>query len=299
MATRKSSNRFSNFTILGLTISHLLAYHYGSVSNRFTNIYATTSSLEDAKWTSIDADAAADTEAVANAEALTKTAVFDEIRQIVYKEAIAPRPHQQRNKFTLEGWERGTGGLDDADRLTLGDLYYNANSVFEYGLGESTLIAAHTGVPRYAGIDSDAEWVAQARKNSKLDHFRFNFADIGAIQAWGNPIDESLTKIQYNYQLAPLVLEDEPFDVYLVDGRYRVACACMSFLHAMKTGGNMELVRVGVHDNAETGRGYGILKNVADVVVENNKLWVYKLKKSTTEKDLFDLWKELRATVTR
>lgn len=85
--------------------------------------------------------------------------------------------------------------MDDADRLTLGDLYYNANSVFEYGLGESTLIAAHTGVPRYAGIDSDAEWVAQARKNSKLDHFRFNFADIGAIQAWGNPIDESLINL--------------------------------------------------------------------------------------------------------
>ena len=94
-------------------------------------------------------------------------------------------------------------------------------------------------------------------------------------------------------------MEDEPFDVYLVDGRYRVACACMSFLHAMKTGGNMELVQVGVHDNDETARGYGILKNVADLVIKNKKLWVYKLKKSTTEKDLFDLWKDLRAMVKR
>ena len=39
-------------------------------------------------------------------------------------------------------------------------------------------------------IDSNAEWVVQARKNSKLDHFRFNFADIGAIKAWGYPKDD-------------------------------------------------------------------------------------------------------------
>ena len=77
--------------------------------------------------------------------------------------------------------------------------------------------------------------------------------------------------------MAPLDLEDEPFDVYIVDGRYRVACACISFLHALKTGGNMESVRVGIHDNHEEERRYGILRDVADVVVENHKLWVYKL----------------------
>ena len=76
--------------------------------------------------------------------------------------------------------------------------------------------------------------------------------------------------------MAPLDLEDEPFDVYIVDGRYRVACACISFLHALKTGGNMESVRVGIHDNHEEERRYGILRDVADVVVENHKLWVYK-----------------------
>jgi len=73
----------------------------------------------------------------------------------------------------------------------------------------------------------------------------------------------------------------------------------MSFLHAMKTGGNMELVRVGVHDNDSIWRGYGILKNVADLVIKNKKLWVYKLKKSTTEKDIFDIWNDLRAHVKR
>ena len=234
---------------------------------------------------------------------------FDDIRQILYKEAIKPvGSSASRSKFSLEGWNRGSGGLDDADRVTLGDLYLNAQSVFEYGLGESTLIAAHTGVPRYSGIDSDAMWVSQARENSKLEHFRFNFADIGTSKAWGRPQNPLLQKIQYNYQIAPLVVEDESFDVYLLDGRYRVACACVSFLHAIKTGGNMDTVRVGVHDNDGNHvarrhhdvRNYDVLTTVADVImIKNSKLWTYKLKNDTTEEDLYNLWDASRSKISR
>jgi hypothetical protein len=70
---------------------------------------------------------------------------FDVIKETLYKEA-SKAAKNTRKKFTLDGWERGTGGLDDDDRLVLGELYYNATSVFEYGLGESTRIAAATGV---------------------------------------------------------------------------------------------------------------------------------------------------------
>jgi len=219
-----NSSRFSNLTILGLAISHQFVYHLGLSSSYVSTTLFTSKNC--ARTTNMIA-------AGNDAQNLTMTA-FDEFRQIVYKEAI--KPHLiNRNKFSLEGWKRVTGGLDDADRKASGDLYYSASSVFEYGLGESTLIAAHTGVPRYADVDSDAKWAAQAREKSKLNHFRFNFADISETGLFGNPLDESFQKIQYDYQLAPLVLEDEPFDVYLVDGRYRVACACVSFLHAMKT----------------------------------------------------------------
>eukprot|EP00979_Chaetoceros_neogracilis_P015764 scaffold6491_cov133-Chaetoceros_neogracile.AAC.1 len=85
---------------------------------------------------------------------------FDDIRQMLYKEAIKPvGSSANRSEFTLEGWNWGSGGpggLDDADRVT-------------------------------PGIDNDAVWVSQARDNSKLEHFRFNFADVGASKAWGIP----------------------------------------------------------------------------------------------------------------
>jgi hypothetical protein len=107
-----------------------------------------------------------------------------------------------------------------------------------------------------------------------------------------------LQKIQYNYQIAPLVLEDEPFDVYLVDGRYRVACACVSFLHAIKTGGNMDTVRGGTPDNDKNQAGmrhYDVLTTVADVMIKNSKLWMYKIKNDTTEEDLYNLWDTSRS----
>ena len=223
---------------------------------------------------------------------LEKTNKFDAIANQIYKEANVAPEELKRSNFTLDGWERGTGGLDDADRLTIGKLYKEANSVFEFGLGESTYIASFVNVPRYAGVDSDAKWVSDARDTvakKKNTHFRFHFADIGMTKAWGTPANESLQKIKYNYQVQSLFSEMQPFDVYMVDGRYRVACACMSFLHAMKYGANMEKVRVLVHDN-DAKRGYEVLQQIADLEIRNTKLWVYKLKPSVMEDDIANMY---------
>lgn len=67
-------------------------------------------------------------------------------------------------KFDLSKWTTRTGGgLTDEDRIMLGSYYGSANSVFEWGLGESSYIAGHLNVPRYAGVDSDAGWVSSTR----------------------------------------------------------------------------------------------------------------------------------------
>ena len=66
-----------------------------------------------------------------------RISMFDNISMEMYKLASGARvPQHNRHKFTLNGWERGTGGLDDADRELLGEIYRNATSVFEFGLGE-------------------------------------------------------------------------------------------------------------------------------------------------------------------
>eukprot|EP00980_Cylindrotheca_fusiformis_P018632 scaffold6189_cov101-Cylindrotheca_fusiformis.AAC.7 len=170
---------------------------------------------------------------------------FDLVKDITYELASAPATHvRQIVAFDPDkNMTSGTGGLDDNDRATLYELYGNADSVFEWGLGESTDIAAQLGVPRYSGIDSHPKWVAQARKQAAargMKHFRFAFADIGVTGDWGKTYDKKLPKVVYNYQIQPLVGEDKPFDVYLIDGRFRIACFCIAILHALARGGDME-----------------------------------------------------------
>jgi len=75
----------------------------------------------------------------------------------------------------------------------------------------------------------------------------------------------------------PLVSEGRAFDFYLSDGRYRVACASMSFLHALERGGDMSKVMVGLHDYEEKNRGYARIEQIADLVTMSQKLAVFRL----------------------
>eukprot|EP00527_Entomoneis_sp_CCMP2396_P001860 CAMPEP_0198154894 /NCGR_PEP_ID=MMETSP1443-20131203/68839_1 /TAXON_ID=186043 /ORGANISM="Entomoneis sp., Strain CCMP2396" /LENGTH=234 /DNA_ID=CAMNT_0043821611 /DNA_START=979 /DNA_END=1680 /DNA_ORIENTATION=+ len=125
----------------------------------------------------------------------------------------------KRKSFELAKWNKNTtGGLNDKDRLLLADAYSKADSVFEYGLGESTMIADHVGVPLYAGVDSDPNWVAKVR-NDANPHYHFYLAEVGETGRWGWPV-KYIPKGVLAYQLAPLMSETKPFDVYFVDGRW-------------------------------------------------------------------------------
>eukprot|EP00980_Cylindrotheca_fusiformis_P016531 scaffold4954_cov106-Cylindrotheca_fusiformis.AAC.1 len=219
---------------------------------------------------------------------------FDLVKDTTYELASAPATTHVRQIVAFDpdkNMTSGTGGLNDDDRATLYELYGNADSVFEWGLGESTDIAAQLGVPRYSGIDSHPNWVAQARQQAVargMNHFRFAFADIGVTGAWGTPYDKNLPKVVYNYQIQPLVGEDKPFDVYLIDGRFRIACFCIAILHALARGGDMEKVRFGFHDSHR--KYYKVVPEIAELVTFNKKLRIYKYKPGMTEDDIYAFW---------
>ena len=214
--------------------------------------------------------------------------MFEKMHKHLYKIANEPRV-MNRKPFSLGAVAVTGDGLHDSDRQLLATLYYNATSVYEFGLGESTHIAAYVGVPRYSGVDSDAVWVGKAREGANMDHFRFSFADIGNTVSFGNPTNKTLKKIPLDYQSAPLNNEMEASDFYLVDGRYRVSCACASFLHAMSHVGDMSRVMVAVHD-WPGWKHYWVVKEVADIVHTLELLAVMKLKPNATEHDIFKIW---------
>lgn len=213
------------------------------------------------------------------------------IFQLKREEAPSGNHAERLNAFNLEDHKKGTGGLTDSNRRDLAKIYANANSVFEYGLGESTLIAASVNVPRYTGIDSDPVWVAQARDSvADHPHFRFYLADIGSTKMWGKPEHSKLPKNVWNYQIVPLQTEREAFDVYMVDGRWRFPCLLVSFLHASAYGGKGTIVLV--HDCQRT------YYHMADHLLELEmtgatvKLCKYKRKPDTTDDQLLELWME-------
>ena len=201
-----------------------------------------------------------------------------------------PRQRVDFSTFAL----KAQGGLSDMDREYLADLYYDSESAFEFGVGESTDIAAATNLPRYVGVDSSSEWITAVRERSP-DLYRFYFADIGETGMWGFPKTKPLTaKMKFNYQIAPLFIERDPFDVYLVDGRFRVACVMASFLHAMDTGAIMNKTRVLLHDfkMREKRQEYGVVKNVAKVERQLGKgLLVLSKLQSATQADYYALYK--------
>jgi hypothetical protein len=222
----------------------------------------------------------------------TKSA-FDEVVAKAYCTAFPQTPPKttRRDALNFATWKRGTGGLNDKDWSVLAKIYGNASSLFEWGLGELTYIASHVGVPRYAGIDSDAVWVGKAR-DSVLPHFCFYLADIGKTKpmGFGHPIDPNLTKLLLNYQAAPLIVEPEAFDVYMVDGRMRIACVLVAFLHASARGGQIPTVLM--HDCVTTSRPYyHVNDDLLDLAsAPGAQLCVYYRKHTTTDAQLLERW---------
>ena len=236
---------------------------------------------------------------------LRTNSVFDEASKDAFASILRTNATIVRRQFDGSRWNKATGGgLLKSDRALLGKIYGNAQSVFEYGLGESTYIANHVGVPVYAGIDSMVEWVDKTR-NQVSPHFRFYFADVGKVEYFGRPEEPLLAKNLWQYQIAPLAAEPHPFDVYMVDGRWRVACVLISFLHASARGADPKDTIVLMHDclptNAErmeNGRHYGVNDDILNLVDHSKgRLCVYKRNVDTTDAMLLERYKRYKYEV--
>lgn len=123
-------------------------------------------------------------------------------------------------------------------------------------------------------------------------HFRLSFADIGKTHNWGRPIKE-LKKNQYDYVIAPLVLEQCPFDVYMVDGRFRVACALLALLHSSRGGHETTILMHDFESKHEAHASYKEMLRVCDKVeFSGSKLVALKRKSDVTDDMLHKMYLE-------
>lgn len=102
-------------------------------------------------------------------------------------------------------------------------------SYLEFGAGTSTLIAG-LRAKRAVSVEGNQDWFLNT--SLKLQKFKLNkivqmrFANIGPTRAFSYPVFNNVSAHEYCVKpLRPL----ETFDLVLIDGRFRVACAAHAY----------------------------------------------------------------------
>jgi hypothetical protein len=125
-------------------------------------------------------------------------------------------------------------------------LMAKAETYVEFGCGGSTLLAVRSGAKRIWSVESDAKWISKLRRHPEIkgaeDAGRLTFclADIGATGPYGYPVVNEKFRMVWPIHLIkwPRYYEGiwkypgtAAADLFLVDGRFRVACGLAVALH--------------------------------------------------------------------
>jgi hypothetical protein len=125
--------------------------------------------------------------------------------------------------------------MTDAERSLFQKYLSKARYYLEYGCGGSTEFAVALGCGLIVSVESDPNWVKTLQENpaiaQAIAHKRLTieYIDIGPVGAWGAPKDHSRITNWPSYFLTPFTKYDYPYDVILIDGRFRNACAYASW----------------------------------------------------------------------
>jgi hypothetical protein len=117
-----------------------------------------------------------------------------------------------------------------------------AERYLEFGMGASTSLALDSeGVKRIVTCESDSAFFAKmaatdSRVKAAVESGRLKvwLADIGETVNWGRPKNDLWRHLWPGYSLAPFS-DFRDYDMVLVDGRFRMACALQAILNASKT----------------------------------------------------------------
>ena len=167
--------------------------------------------------------------------------------------------------------------------LTCSDRY------LEFGSGGSTFWASRSVKRSVVSIDSSPWWIKTVADFCKdqitpivpeLVH-----VDIGPTGDWGVPIDQRALERWPNYHnqiwLAPTASEA---DLYMVDGRFRVACFMQIALHC-----EIDAI-IMLHDFASRQK-YHIVGEVAREIARVEDLSVFQLRREKTRSRALEILK--------
>jgi hypothetical protein len=156
-------------------------------------------------------------------------------------------------------------------------------SYVEFGCGGSTIFALSHMRGTVISQDSSREWldsVAAVCTEKKLGAPQLVLADIGPTGEWGRPADESCRARWPSYSGGIWSHEGtEAADLYLVDGRFRIACFLETLLHCRSDSVIL------IHDFAPRP-DYHIVRNFAREVASASTLSAFVRRPSFDKENL-------------
>eukprot|EP00941_MAST-03F_sp_MAST-3F-sp1_P000121 g121.t1 len=180
------------------------------------------------------------------------------------------------------------GGMTPIEQEVLAKQYKNAESVFEWGMGSSTMIALFMKISRLVAVDSALKWVNHCRTILEKDpsrtqnqNFAFRYSNIGPTAVWGFPANESSKDLWPSYSME-VDQEEKSFDLYLVDGRFRVACAARALLH-----GTAKSIII-IHDFSR--KYYHVILDYAEIILMVGELAFLRRRENSTDTEILLLW---------
>lgn len=162
-------------------------------------------------------------------------------------------------------------------------LCYN---YLEYGSGGSTVFASNFNVGSIISVDSDKTWVDKIdsfiNKNNKF--ISVSYINIGPVRDWGIPIDSSGQRNYWKYLITPWEIADQNGvipDLILIDGRFRVASFCYSWIKA--SNGATILI-----DDYTVRPEYKVIEKISNPILTVGRMAIFK-KTTNNSNILIDL----------
>jgi hypothetical protein len=132
-----------------------------------------------------------------------------------------------------------TPRMSDDERKVFESILRCARSYLEFGSGGSTYVAASLVTGSVLSIDSSLEWLDKVRQacesSAGFTQPTLVHVDIGPTIEWGHPSGSAARERWPNYHRNIWTRsESSDADVYMVDGRFRVACFMQILLHSRR-----------------------------------------------------------------
>lgn len=122
--------------------------------------------------------------------------------------------------------------LKEKELETLQYFARHAKTYFEWGSGGSTELVSLFSAKKAYSIENHRPWYDEMMKREDVNFWiannvlTYRFVDLGETGDWGYPLDKGKSGEAYVNAIAET--PETRFDMIVVDGRYRVACALRS-----------------------------------------------------------------------